>query len=476
MNIGLGRSTNAFMIADPLGVLEPGEIHLGFSNSFRDPKSEFNETMLHNLDVLVARSPAHLPSDIQKVRAVFKLELRIYRDVVVFSSKGQMPLASKLSGGDYDGDKAWICWDPCIVEPFENAEVPPHPSFEYYGIEKDETRVSDLLSHDDYTDRFLRHAFDFNLRTNLLGTCTIYHEAFCYAKNAIDSPQAIEIAVLLGLLVDSAKGGFRFDDTKWTAFLKKLKLPKKMPPPAYKPKSKTKLTQHLIDTLVFKVAKGARQKALGHFAKHFADVPRWDEDLVRIRNGEVEESKGNHALAQVLRNLDVGLGKIHGFWQQHARREEEDDDWRPPTDKKSDSLSFKALIEQCRADFLALSPIGDTETTHDSTIRRWQNDHRRGQSGYWDLVKASVAFSLYFKTNFVWYIAGVELGEIKATAKGRGNYRAVVNNIFESFRVDGKLIDGIRRREMEGILGVSDSVLDHDAGDEFGEWDWWDEV
>lgn len=71
MNIGIGRSTYAFMIADPLAILEEDEIHLGFSNSFRDSKSGFDETMLHNIDALVARLPAHLPSDIQKV--TFKL-------------------------------------------------------------------------------------------------------------------------------------------------------------------------------------------------------------------------------------------------------------------------------------------------------------------------------------------------------------------------------------------------------------------
>lgn len=55
------------MIADPLAILEEDEIHLGFSNSFRDSKSGFDETMLHDVEALVARLPAHLPSDIQKV-------------------------------------------------------------------------------------------------------------------------------------------------------------------------------------------------------------------------------------------------------------------------------------------------------------------------------------------------------------------------------------------------------------------------
>lgn len=71
MNIGLGQSTSAYMIADPLAILEEDEIHLGFSGVFHDSKSGFDQSMLHNVDVLVARSPAHLPSDIQKVPDIF---------------------------------------------------------------------------------------------------------------------------------------------------------------------------------------------------------------------------------------------------------------------------------------------------------------------------------------------------------------------------------------------------------------------
>ena len=67
MNISIGRSTYALMIADPLAVLEENEIHIGFSSVFKDLQSGFQDTMLHNLDVLVARSPATLPSDVQKV-------------------------------------------------------------------------------------------------------------------------------------------------------------------------------------------------------------------------------------------------------------------------------------------------------------------------------------------------------------------------------------------------------------------------
>lgn len=67
MNIEVGKSTSALMIADPLAILEPNEIQLCFSSKFQDPKSRWEDVMLHDTDVLVARLPALLPSDIQKV-------------------------------------------------------------------------------------------------------------------------------------------------------------------------------------------------------------------------------------------------------------------------------------------------------------------------------------------------------------------------------------------------------------------------
>ncbi len=75
MHIEIGRSTSAFMIADPLAILEEGEIHLGFSNMFEVPQPGRSDIMLHNIDILVARSPALLPSDVQKVSQPLRLSL-----------------------------------------------------------------------------------------------------------------------------------------------------------------------------------------------------------------------------------------------------------------------------------------------------------------------------------------------------------------------------------------------------------------
>jgi hypothetical protein len=65
LHIRVSESISVYCLADPTGTLEPGEISMQFSTGFLDP----NKNRLNCLegDVLVARNPAHLPSDIQKV-------------------------------------------------------------------------------------------------------------------------------------------------------------------------------------------------------------------------------------------------------------------------------------------------------------------------------------------------------------------------------------------------------------------------
>lgn len=357
------------------------------------------------------------------------------------------------------------------MQPFRNADLPIPPDLESYGIEKDSSTVGDFLEHPNYTDMFLRHAFNFNLQATMLGICTVYHESICYREKAIDSPHAVSIAILLGKLVDSAKGGFQFDEAKWAAYLKKFQLPRMLPSPAYRDRQKGKPTTHLIDHLVFVVAKRAREKALKEFHNHFIDVSPRDDDLIRIRNEEYEEAKNNEPLAIVLKNLKSDLEVIHTFWRVNARPEDVDEDLRPS--RKPDVPTFRNLVESCRADFVSLKPTLDEDPPIEPSdrIRSWQRDHARGRSSYWDLVKASVAFSLFYQTSFVWHMAGIELGEIKATACGRGTYRAVVGEVFDAFKLDKRVIDRARRREMlerEGGLGGEE---EGDDG-EFGVWDW----
>ena len=477
LKIGLELSTNAFMIADPLNVLNVDEVHIGFSGTFKDGQG-FDQSMLHEVDVLVARLPALLPSDIQKVRAVFKPELRVYRDVIVFSSRGRVPLANKLSGGDYDGDKAWICWEPSIVQHFQNKEVPEHPSSTFYGIEKDPTKVSDILNHPDYIERFLQHAFDFNLQSDLLGIITHYHESMCYARNNIDSSEAIYIAVLLGLLVDSSKAGFQFSDSKWGMYRKKRKLPMEFPKPAYKDKRASKPKDNLIDDLVFGVAKKVRERALANFHQKFNEnTTRWDEDLVRMYRKETEANKSKPLLAKILTEYLNALDQIVDYWNIHCSQNDDDENnlRRDAKRQKAAEPSFKMIVAKCREDFLNFPP---STSELSRVVRRWIEEYRSGTSNYWDLLKASAAAYKYPNSKCIWYAAGMELGDLKATAHGKGTYSTIVNNIFETLKLDLRLVDARRAEDDNEYQMMAMDVDERDAladEDDFGDWDWEDE-
>ena len=472
MDIGIGQSTYAYILADPLAILDEGEIQLCFSSSFHDPKSGFDEAMLHDRDVLVARSPAHLASDVQKVRAIFKPELRFYQDVIIFSSKGADSLAGKLSGGDYDGDKAWICWDPRIVDPFVNTDPPDPAEIGTYGISKDTTSTADLIENERLSTKFIHHGFTFNLRNSMLGKCSLYHEKYCYSGRDIQNSKAIEIAKLLGLLVDSTKNGFIFEESQWIDYMEKKELPRNLPKPAYKDQHNSQPSNHLIDRLVFETAKDVSKNALKCLAEKLKDVGSWDKDLSAFRKQEMIAAQKDAELTIVLKNVDSELESIYTFWKQNARSNQEEPERNRHSRRKGNEMSFNALVEKCRADFVAISPTlpGDGKQIASDRIREWRLFHAGGQSSYWDLLKASIAFYKYHKTTFLWYMAGIELGEIKAAVKGRGTYRMTVNHVYNAMKMNGRFIEGTLRRE---DLEDDDIIGSHD---EFGVWDWADEV
>ncbi|KAL8691947.1 MAG: hypothetical protein Q9218_002929 [Villophora microphyllina] len=505
MNIGVAKSTYAYMIADPLAILEKGEVHLSFSSPFE------NETMLHNIDLLVARLPAALPSDIQKVRAVYRLELRSYRDVIVFSAKGTRPLAEKLSGGDYDGDKAWVCWEPDIVVPFENASVPETPPLKTYDIVPDQLTVKDLLAHDDYIDRFLHHAFSFTLRDSLLGICTTYFESLCYARNKIAHPSAVKVAHLLGLLVDSAKAGIEFTHEDWDAFLAKERLPKGFPKPAYKDKEHGVPTNptHIIDRLVFVVAKGVREKALGDFSRKFKNVGTYDTDLVQVYKHEQEEAKVDKGIAQALKDLKLDMNKLRDYWAANCALRIDDlpDEGDPMTvsfgsrtavgkekGRRKSTPPFAAIAEHVRDRFLEIEPSAEAVALS-PVVARWARDCalilptiannitslRAAPTSslppsHWLLLKASFAFSLFHTTSFLWYAAGPELGLLKAQAKG---CRPVITDIWQCMKIDGRAVDRRKGREVREAEGgmyelgdPGDEEVDGTQESEYGDWTW----
>ena len=68
----MGRSVNVFAIADPLGCLNPGEVHLVFSETFIDDQSGSEDIVFHDVELVVGRQPALGGSDMRS-KGVFPL-------------------------------------------------------------------------------------------------------------------------------------------------------------------------------------------------------------------------------------------------------------------------------------------------------------------------------------------------------------------------------------------------------------------
>ena len=86
--------------------------------------------------VLAMRSPSYFAGDLRKLKLVDKRTLRKrdngrnldgffleLRYGLVLSTKGLKSEAQKMSGGDYDGDKAWVCWNSNIVDHVKDLEA-----------------------------------------------------------------------------------------------------------------------------------------------------------------------------------------------------------------------------------------------------------------------------------------------------------------------------------------------------------------
>ncbi|KAI9629184.1 hypothetical protein KEM48_011030 [Puccinia striiformis f. sp. tritici PST-130] len=115
--IEVASSATVYVIPDPTGTLEEGEVFLRLSR-FRDPKTSLSVNILKG-DCVVARSPCVAESESGN-----QFPVNVYEDVLVCSIHGQKSLLDYLSGGDYDGDVVIVIWDDAFTQNFINADDP----------------------------------------------------------------------------------------------------------------------------------------------------------------------------------------------------------------------------------------------------------------------------------------------------------------------------------------------------------------
>ena len=168
---------------------------------------------------IAARNPCHLPSDIQQLELVDVPALAHLRDVLVVPTQGSYPWASLLSGGDYDGDLAFVTWDPRLIPPPGCLERMPPPALPEQP--KASTAPQDVRSMRElFPSRPSKKGADRHASISLaivdlfrnfspnLGILTQMH-AFWAEKSGVKSANAERLGWLCREAVDAPKSGAR---------------------------------------------------------------------------------------------------------------------------------------------------------------------------------------------------------------------------------------------------------------------------
>jgi hypothetical protein len=422
----LGKATYLYGVADPIGVLRPGEVHIQFSSSFVDEVTDEKYLNLKGHNLLVARQPAIRNSDIQKVRAVNHPGLSHLVDLVVFPSVGQFPLAGKLQGGDYDGDIFWLCWEDKLVQPFRNAPAPVQsPEPEKYGIEVDRRKLKDLnvrVDDEASIDLFLEEAFRFRNAPSLLGIVTIYLEKLAYHENRLSSFKLDCLSDIHDLLVDAPKQGYTFTMIHWQKYLQnrlgcRLNLRQQIHKDAMdacaavkdsgadvdktREKQYKYKRENIVDYLYFEIVRSHNVATMKQMKNILSSASEADDHLL-FPNKELTNLQ-DPIINEELRRAKEEMSQLYSSWNASTHKDDKDRSFE----------DFARVVEDLYARFTAIEPVNKDHPI----IKSWLHPWLRPECRLWDRLRASMLYAKFPHANaqtFVFQMAGDELAKIKA--------------------------------------------------------------
>ncbi|KAI1786799.1 RNA dependent RNA polymerase-domain-containing protein [Ganoderma leucocontextum] len=421
-HIAVPHSAEAFIVPDPYGVLNEGEIHFKSTKALKDV-GDLNPHLLLG-DVLIYRNPNRLPSDVQKVKAVQCDQLAAYTDVIVLPTIGPRSFASLLAGGDYDGDVAVVIYDDRLVTTFCTSPLTQEPSnfikdnFEDMGtIQQVTDLAADLagLANDPNAHRRkLQESLLLGLSIPPVGLYSQYHEGSAFAFG-YDAPETIRHAFMFNTVLDSRKTGHRVKDDIFKSDKRKFK---RELPPSLQPRKGDNFQERSVQSVPFR-----RNRALGQFILDYLfdagrkmrdeQIKRYDglkpaffgndEDLLRpwkkIKPWLGDSSPVGADLALIQEHVDAHIKE----WQAITRRTSIKS--TPSAKGKAGGSARKS--EQAEYDELARSYAAGPEIPSDTLLASSANIEQ---------LKASYAYAK--KPKFAWSVAFQTLCHIKAAAQG----------------------------------------------------------
>ena len=187
------KGLTLFGIMDETGCLQEGQIYV-----VSEKAPEGGRTELIQRDVIITRSPAMHPGDVQVVDAVSVPDdspLKELSNVVVFSQQGARDLPSQLSGGDLDGDLYNVIWDSRL-KPRRYSTPADYPKVT--PVELDRAVVAG-----DMSDFFIT----FMMSDQLGMLCNVHMQLADQKPLGTFSAECIQLAQMASTAVDYSKTG-----------------------------------------------------------------------------------------------------------------------------------------------------------------------------------------------------------------------------------------------------------------------------
>jgi hypothetical protein len=202
-------------IMDETGYLQEGQVFVITEQSPVSAVAAASSTYLGNEDaipagkqvlqrnnIIITRSPAMHPGDVQIVHAVSVPEdspLQHLRNVVVFSPHGARDLPSQLSGGDLDGDLYNVIYDPRLR--------PVHTYVAALYPRRSPVELDRPVTANDMSDFFVKF-----METDQLGMlCNVHMQLADQRSLGTLDPDCVKIAGLASTAVDFSKTGVAVD-------------------------------------------------------------------------------------------------------------------------------------------------------------------------------------------------------------------------------------------------------------------------
>lgn len=212
--IPVRKGATLFGVMDETKFLGEDEVYITYDRSYKGARGLVDGSLEDGQVVMVTRSPALHPGDIQFRRQGAPPPghpLRALKNCVVFSQKGERDLPSMLSGGDLDGDIYHCCWDPDVV-PQRQFEAADYPSVLAQPLDREVTKG-------DMATFFV----DFML-SDQLGIIASQHLILADKREeGTVHPDCIALAAMHSRAVDFSKTGIPVDVSEMPNFKRKFR-------------------------------------------------------------------------------------------------------------------------------------------------------------------------------------------------------------------------------------------------------------